>query len=76
MEMSATERIVTKRQVWNARISVGAKRKLKPKQIWEIRFCLNELGRLGDRALFDLVIDSKLRACNLVRTSRTRPLRS
>lgn len=48
MEMSATETIATKRQVWNAGRSVGAKRGLKQKQIWEIRFCLNERGRLGD----------------------------
>ena len=32
---------------------------LKPKQIWEIRFYLNQRCRLRDRALFDLAIDSK-----------------
>jgi integrase len=45
---------------------VGAKRALKPKQIWEIRFFLNQHGRLRDRALFDLAIDSKLRGCDIV----------
>jgi hypothetical protein len=45
---------------------VGAKRALKPKQIWEIRFYLNQRRRLRDRALFDLAIDSKLRGCDLV----------
>ena len=45
---------------------MGAKRALKPKQIWEIRFYLNQRRRLRDWALFDLVIDSKLRGCDLV----------
>ena len=45
---------------------VGAKRALKPKQIWEIRFFLNQHRRLRDRALFDLAIDSKLRGCDVV----------
>ena len=39
---------------------------MKPKQIWEIRFYLNQRRRLRDRALFDLAIDSKLRGCHLV----------
>lgn len=67
MEMPETETTASKRQVWNAGRTVGAKRALKPKQIWEIRFYLNERRRLRDRALFDLAIDSKLRGCDLVR---------
>lgn len=67
MEMSETEPTITKRLVWNAGRTVGAKRELKPKQIWEIRFYLNQYRRLRDRALFDLAIDSKLRGCDLVR---------
>ncbi len=67
MEMPETECTVTKRQVWNAGRTVGAKRALKPKQIWEIRFYLNQRRRLRDRALFDLAIDSKLRGCDLVK---------
>jgi hypothetical protein len=66
MEMPETESTATKRQVWNAGRTVGAKRALKPKQIWEIRFYLNQRRRLRDRALFDLAIDSKLRGCDLV----------
>ena len=66
MEMPETEPTATKRQVWNAGRTVGAKRALKPKQIWEIRFYLNQRRRLRDRALFDLAIDSKLRGCDLV----------
>ena len=65
MEMPETEP-TTKRPVWNAGRTVGAKRALKPKQIWEIRFYLNQRRRLRDRALFDLAIDSKLRGCDLV----------
>jgi len=67
METPETETTATKRPAWNAGSTVGAKRALKPKQIWEIRFYLNERRRLRDRALFDLAIDSKLRGCDLVR---------
>ena len=56
--MSETDSATTKRQVWYAGRTVGAKRALKPKQIWEIRFYLNQHRRLRDRALFDLAIDS------------------
>lgn len=67
MEMLSTGPTATKRPVWNAGRTVGAKRALKPKQIWEIRFYLNQQRRVRDRALFDLAIDSKLRGCDLVR---------
>jgi len=66
MEMSEPPPSAAKRPVWNAGRTVGAKRALKPKQIWEIRFYLNQRRRLRDRALFDLAIDSKLRGCDLV----------
>lgn len=52
---------------WNAGKRVGVKRPLKVRQIWEIRFFLDREGRHGDRALFDLAIDSKLRGCDLVK---------
>ena len=55
------------KQVWNAGKKVGAKRALKQKQIWQIRFYLDYERRLRDRALFDLAIDSKLRGCDLVK---------
>ena len=57
-----------KRPAWNAGRTVGAKRALKPRQIWEIRFFLNQHQRVRDRALFDLAIDSKLRGCDIVST--------
>jgi len=55
------------RPAWNAGRQVGAKRALKVKQIWSIRFFLDREGRMRDRALFDLAIDSKLRGCDLVK---------
>ena len=51
----------------NAGKSVGTKRPLTQKQIWAIRFFLDREGRLRDRALFDLAIDSKLRGCDFVK---------
>lgn len=52
---------------WNAGKQVGAKRALKTKQVWSIRFFLDREGRMRDRALFDLALDSKLRGCDLVK---------
>lgn len=63
------ELTASKRPVWNDGRAVGAKRALKPKQIWRIRFYLNQYRRLRDRALFDLAIDSKLRGCDLVQVT-------
>lgn len=55
------------RTAWNAGKTVGAKRPLTQKQIWAVRFFLDHEGRVRDRALFDLAIDSKLRGCDLVK---------
>ncbi|CAN7608275.1 tyrosine-type recombinase/integrase [Neorhizobium tomejilense] len=55
------------RPAWNAGKMVGTKRPLTQKQIWAVRFFLEREGRLRDRALFDLAIDSKLRGCDLVK---------
>lgn len=55
------------RRAWNAGTKVGAKRALKPKQVWAIRFFLDQHRRLRDRALFDLALDSKLRGCDVVK---------
>ena len=54
------------RPAWNAGKMVGTKRPLTQKQIWAVRFFLDREGRLRDRALFDLALDSKLRGCDLV----------
>jgi hypothetical protein len=55
------------RPAWNAGLKVGIKKPLKQRQIWAIRFFLDREGRMRDRALFDLAIDSKLRGCDLVK---------
>ena len=55
------------RRPWNVGNMVGAKRPLKPRDVWAIRFFLDEHRRLRDRALFDLAIDSKLRGCDIVK---------
>ena len=62
------------RPVWNAGRQVGAKRALKVRQIWSIRFFLDREGRMRDRALFDLALDSKLRGCDLVKSRSARLL--
>jgi hypothetical protein len=58
---------------WNAGRQVGAKRALQVRQIWSIRFFLDREGRMRDRALFDLAIDSKLRGCDLVKVKNRHP---
>lgn len=55
------------RRAWNVGRMIGSKRALKQKEVWAIRFWLEQEGRMRDRALFDLAIDSKLRGCDLVR---------
>ncbi len=55
------------RSPWNKGKLVGQKRPLKLKEVWEIRFRLESAGRCRDLAMFNLAIDSKLRACDLTR---------
>jgi len=45
---------------------VGQKPPLKIGEIWAVRVRLQLIGNLRDLALFNLAIDSKLRACDLV----------
>jgi len=54
------------RSPWNKGKLVGQKAPLKLKEIWGIRIRLRLTKRTRDLALFDLAIDSKLRACDLV----------
>lgn len=67
MGYSRYDPAVQGRAAWNAGKTVGTKRPLTQKQIWAIRFFLDREGRLRDRALFDLAIDSKPRGCDLVK---------
>jgi Cupin domain len=52
---------------WNKGKRVGQKAPLKLTDIWAIRVRLQLAKRTRELALFDLGIDSKLRACDLVR---------
>ncbi|GAB4361706.1 MAG: site-specific integrase [Kiloniellaceae bacterium] len=62
-----TETASTQKRPWNKGKLIGAKPPLQPKHVWSIRTRLQLDGRLRDLALFNLAVDSKLRACDLVR---------
>jgi hypothetical protein len=51
---------------WNKVRLDGQKSPLRLKDIWSIRFHLQQDKRIRYLALFNLAIDSKLRGCNLV----------
>jgi integrase len=58
----------TKRaEPWNKGKLVGQKSPFRLRDIWAIRVRLQIQGRTRDLALFNLGIDSKLRACDLVK---------
>jgi integrase len=67
MGTSEHDPIATDRRAWNSGRKVGTKRALKPRQVWAIRFFLDQRRRMRDRALIDLAIDSKLRGCDVVK---------
>jgi integrase len=52
---------------WNKGKIFGQKAPFKLKEIWAIRVRLELADRRRELALFNLAIDSKLRACDLVR---------
>ena len=54
------------REPWNKGIIVGQKAPLKLKDVWAIRMRLQLARRERELALFNLGVDSKLRACDLV----------
>ena len=54
-------------QPWNKGRLIGQKRPLLPKHVWSIRVRLEMQGSARNLALFNLAIDSKLRACDLTR---------
>jgi integrase len=60
-------RVRVVRGPWNRGKLVGQKTPLKLKEIWAIRVRLQVFGRMRELALFDLGIDSKLRACDLLK---------
>ena len=52
---------------WNKGVIVGQKSPFKLKGIWAIRVRLQLQRRVRELAMFDLGLDSKLRACDLVK---------
>jgi integrase len=58
--------ITARREPWNKGRLIGQKRPLRPKDVWAIRVRLQIGGFVRDLALFNLAVDSKLRACDLV----------
>lgn len=52
---------------WNKGKLMGQKSPLTPQEIWAIRIRLQNEGRRRDLALFNLAIDSKLRASDLLK---------
>jgi len=52
---------------WNKGKLMGPKPPLTTQEIWSIRIRLHNEGRVRDLALFNLAIDSKLRASDLLR---------
>jgi hypothetical protein len=52
---------------WNDGRQVGAKRALKPRQIWANRFFPDQHRRTRDCALCDHATDSKVRGCDVVK---------
>ena len=59
------------RRPWNWGKFIGPKPPLQPRHVWAIRTRLQLADRTRDLALFNLAIDSKLRGCDVVRSSTT-----
>jgi integrase len=64
--METTALTTTTREPWNKGKLVGQKTPFKLKEIWAIRVRLQMARRRRELALFNLAIDSKLRACDLM----------
>ena len=60
MSISQYDHAAAGRPTWNAGRQVGGQGACKVRQIWSTRFFLDPEGRMKDRALVDLAIDSKL----------------
>ena len=67
MGHSAHDPATKGRPAWTAGRKPGAKRALKPQQVWAVRFWLDRERRTRDRAMFNLAIDGKLRGCDIVK---------
>jgi hypothetical protein len=67
MQSDNLTRTPPKRTPWNKGKLTGPKPPLRTKYVWSIRTKLQVEGRVRDLAMFNLAIDSKLRACDVVR---------
>lgn len=56
----------TRRTPWNKGKLIGQKAPFSMQEIWSIRMRLQAINNRRDLALFNLAIDSKLRACDLL----------
>lgn len=66
MQDSTPDHICRTAIPWNRGKLIGPKPPLKAKEIWSIRVRLQVAQRVRDLALFNLALDSKLRACDLI----------
>lgn len=65
--MESENVVVRDRAPWNKGKLTGQKPPLKLREIWAIRTRLQMAPNLRELAMFNLTIDSKLRACDLTR---------
>jgi len=65
--MNTNDTSAQPREPWNKGKLTGQKAPLRLCDIWAIRIRLQLARKVRDLALFDLAIDSKLRACDLVK---------
>jgi integrase len=65
--MSTNDTSLQRHAPWNKGKLTGQKAPLRLRDIWAIRIHLQLARKVRDLAFFDLAIDSKLRACDLVK---------
>ncbi len=65
--MKAENVVIAHRAPWNKGKLTGQKPPLKLREIWAIRTRLQMASNVRELAMFNLAIDSKLRACDLTR---------
>lgn len=65
--MESANAAVDRRVPWNKGKLIGQKPPLKLREIWAIRMRLQMASNTQELAMFNLAIDSKLRACDLTR---------
>jgi hypothetical protein len=64
-DMDTIDSAIAIRVPWNKGKLVGQKAPFKLREIWTIRIRLQMASRCRELALFNLAVDSKLRACDL-----------